>query len=113
MTVGVAELTGNTTTTDGSEQTLFTEEDAGVYTVRLDISDMAAGDQLEVREYISARAASTQRLMEGSPTSYRWGQGPIIDLPHRSVPLNCSYAVTIRRVGGSDFDVIWSQIEVG
>lgn len=113
MAVSVVEETGDTTTTDGNEQSLFEEEDAGVFFVRLDIDDMAAADYLVVKEYISARAASTQRLMEGSPMTYRWDAGPIIELPHRSIPVNCTYEVTIQRVAGSDFDVVWSLIEVG
>ena len=111
MAVTVVEETGNTTTTDGSEQSLFTEEDAGVFFVRFDLNDMAAADYLTVREYISARAASTKRLL--ATYNYRWDATRIQELPHRSIAVNCTYEVTIQRSGGADFDVVWSQIEVG
>jgi hypothetical protein len=114
MSVTVTERATDTDATNGSTPVaLFTDETAGVVFVRMDIDDMAAGDFLEVREFISAQAASTQRLMDGSPHTYRWDAGPIIELPHRSIPANCSYSVTIVRPAGADFDVVWAEIEVG
>jgi len=117
MAVPTVEEATGTTLTDGTEQTLFTEEDAGVFFVRLDLNAMVADatpDILEIREYISAQAASTQRLMEGSPMTYQAGLAPkIVELPHRTLVTGSSYAVTIKRVGGSDFNVVWAEIEVG
>lgn len=114
MSVTVSESTGNTTTTDGTEQSLFTKEAAGVFLVRLDINAIPAGTILEIREKISVRAASTQRMLEGSPMTYQGGLAPAaIELPHRSVFANCTYEVTIKKVSGTNFDVIWSLIEVG
>lgn len=117
MAVTVVEEATGTLTTDGTEQTLFTEEDAGVFFVRLDLNDLVADatpDIIEIREYISAQAASTQRLMEGSPMTYQAGLCPlIVELPQRAIPANASYAVTVRRVAGSDVDIPWSEIEIG
>lgn len=114
MAVTVSERATDTDTTTGSTPvTLFTDEVAGVVFVRLDIDDMAPGDYLEVREFISAQASAPQRLMNGSPWSYRWDAGPIIDLPQRVIPVNCSYSVTIVRSGGADFDVLWTRYEIG
>lgn len=116
MAVTVVEEAGNTTTTDGNEQSLFQEEDAGVFFVRLDLNDMVADatpDILEIREYISVRAASTKRQLGPTVVLVAGLTPQIIELPHRSIPVNCTYEVTIWRVGGSDFDVVWSEIEVG
>ena len=117
MAVTVVEEATGTLTTDGTEQTLFTEEDAGVFFVRLDLNDIQAGttpEQIEVREYISAQAASTQRLMEGSPMAYVGGLCPkIVELPHRSIPANASYALTIKSVGSVHPDIVWAELEVG
>jgi len=114
MAVVVTERDSGTDATNGSTPVvLFTDEVAGVVFVRMDIDAMAAADYLEVREFISAQAASTKRLMEGSPMTYRWDAGPIIELPHRSIPANASYEVTIVRPAGADFNVVWAEIEVG
>lgn len=117
MAVTTAEEATGTLTTDGTEQTLFTEEDAGVFFVRLDLNDVQAGttpEIIEVREYISAQAASTQRLMEGSPMTYVGGLCPkIVELPHRSIVANSSYAVKITSVGSVHPDIVWAEIEVG
>lgn len=117
MAVTVVEEATGTLTTDGTEQTLFTENDAGVFFVRLDLNDLVADatpDIIEVREYIEALASGTQRLLEGSPMTYQAGLCPlIVELPHRSIVANSSYAVTVKRVAGSDVDIPWSEIEVG
>lgn len=117
MAVSVVEEATGTLTTDGTEQTLFTEEDMGVFFVRLDLNDIQAGatpEKIEVYEYISAQAASTQRLMEGSPMTYVGGVCPkIVELPHRSIPANCSYAVKIKSTGAVHPDIVWAEIEVG
>ena len=110
MAVTTAEEATGTTTTDGTLQTLFTEEDAGVFFVRLDIDAAAAGDYLEVSEYISANAAATQRQL-GPTMTFRWDDVNI-ELPHRTLVANSSYAVKIKAIVGN-FDVVWSEIEVG
>lgn len=111
MAVTVAEETTDTTTTDGSEQTLFTIEDAGVFQFIADIDDAAAADYLEVREYVSAAAAATMRQL-GSTITLRW-DSPTLELNPRAVAANSSYRVTIKRAAGSDFDVVWALKEIG
>lgn len=117
MAVTVVEEAGGTLTTDGTEQTLFTENDAGVFFVRIDLNQLAAGatpDIIEVREKLSARGSGTARVLEGSPYIFVGGQAPaIIELPHRSLIANSGYVVTVKRVQGTDRDYIWAEIEVG
>ncbi len=113
MAVTTAEEASGTLTTDGTEQTLFTENDAGVFFVRLDIDDLAAGDWIEVTEKIEAISSGTQRILDGSPMRIRWDAGPIIELPHRSITANSQYAVTVKRVTGGDNNIPWVEIEVG
>ena len=111
MAVTVAEEGTDTTATDGTEQTLFTEEDGGVFQFIADIDDAAAGDYLEVREYVSAQAASTMRQL-GSTITMRW-DSPTLELQPRAVAAGSSYRVTVKRVAGADFDVVWALKEVG
>lgn len=111
MAVTIAEESTGTTTTDGTEQTLFTEEDGGVFQFIVDFDDMAAADYGEIREYVSAQAASTMRQL-GPTITVRWDT-PTIELPPRAVAANSSYRVTLKRVAGADFDAVWALKEVG
>lgn len=117
MAVTVAEQNGGTVTTDGTEQTLFTESNGGVFLVRIDLSNLAGGatpDIIEIREYIAARAAGTARVLEGSPYSYVGGLAPtMIELPTRSVLANTGYKVTVKRIQGTDRSYIWSELQMG
>lgn len=117
MAVTVVEEATGTLTTDGTEQTLFTNESAGVFFVRLDLNDIQAGatpEMIEVREYISAINTGTQRMMEGSPMTYVGGLCPkIVELPHRSIQANASYAVTIKSTGSVHPDIPWVELQVG
>lgn len=111
MAVTVTEDTTNTTTTDGTEQTLFTQETGGIYQFIADVDDMAAADYLEIREYISAINTATMRQL-GPTITVRWDSN-IIELLPRAVVANSSYRVTIKRAAGADFDVVWALKEVG
>jgi len=111
MAVTTTQNTTWSTATDGTLQTLFTIEAAGSFFVRLDIDGAAAGDYLEVSEYISATAAATQRQL-GPTMTFRWDDNNI-ELPNRLLVANSSYALKMKRVAGADFTVVGSLIEAG
>ncbi|MGH3946351.1 MAG: hypothetical protein ACRDSI_15080 [Pseudonocardiaceae bacterium] len=71
--VDVEEVAGGSqTATIGTEHTLATVTDPGMYVLRTDLADMVAGDVVELRVYAKARTTDTERLMYG-PAVY----GPI------------------------------------
>jgi len=51
-------------TTDTSYDTGDAQTTDGIYQVFLDVSDMVAGDQLQIRFYEKVQAAGTQRIIE-------------------------------------------------
>ena len=51
-------------TTDTSYDTADAQTTAGIYQLVLDLSDMIAGDQLQIRLYEKCRSGDTQRVAE-------------------------------------------------
>ena len=93
--------TSGSLSTDGSEQTLATVTDAGVYQMSVDLSDMvdaASPDVVVLRLYGKARSSDTERLAEtwqfvGSQGKPLFFSPPLIS-PH-------SYRVSIEMTTGS------------
>lgn len=101
--------TSGSTTTDGTEQTLATVTDAGVYSLHIDLNAMVGGatpDIVEVRFYDKARSTDTERQVGetlqfvGGLVPKIWFSPPIIS-PH-------DYKVTLKRVQGTDRAYPWS-----
>ncbi|MGH3899322.1 MAG: hypothetical protein ACRDTA_13990 [Pseudonocardiaceae bacterium] len=64
--VEVEEVAGGShTATIGTEHTLATVTDPGMYVQRVDLANMVAGDVVELRVYATARTTDTERLMYG------------------------------------------------
>lgn len=76
----------------------------GVYQVFLDVSDMVAGDQLQIRVYESCRAADTQRIIYESILS--GAQADIWVSP--SLILLHKWDVTLDTLLGTSIVVNWS-----
>jgi len=84
----------------GSPQT-----DDGVYQVFLDVSDMIAGDQLQIRIYEKCRSGDTQRIvyevfLTGAQTQPIW-VSPSLLLMH-------GWDVTGDTIAGTSITVNWS-----
>jgi len=82
-----AEVTSGTLLLTTAEQTLgAAQTTAGIYTLSLDLSTMAAGDVVEVYVYTKARSASTQRLSSIIPFADAQGRPTKVlrafDSPH-------------------------------
>jgi len=76
----------------------------GVYQVFLDVSDMVAGDQLQIRVYEKVRSADTQRVVYESVLS--GAQADIWVSP--SLILLHGWDVTLDTLAGTSITVNWS-----
>lgn len=80
----------------------------GVYQVFLDVSDMVAGDQLQIRVYEKVRSADTQRVVYESILS--GAQADIWVSP--SLILLHGWDVTLDTLAGTSITVNWSIRQV-
>jgi hypothetical protein len=88
---------------------IATNATAGVYQVFLDVNDMIAGDELQIRVYEKVRSVDTQRIVYGS---YLHGpqSEPIWVSP--SLVLMNGWDVTLDAISGT-ITVNWSIRKVG
>lgn len=80
----------------------------GVYQIFLDVSDMVAGDQLQIRVYEKVRSADTQRIVYESVLS--GAQADIWVSP--SLILLHGWDVTLDTLAGTSITVNWSIRQV-
>lgn len=80
----------------------------GVYQVFLDVSDMVAGDQLQIRIYEKCRSVDTQRIIYESILS--GAQGDMWVSP--SLILLHGWDVTLDTLAGTSITVNWSIRQV-
>lgn len=73
---GVYEFDTNTlsTTGSGTEDTIGSVNVAGIFTLFVDLNDMAAGDVVEFRAYKMVRTGGTSRVMQGYPITLAGAQ---------------------------------------
>lgn len=99
-----------TVTTDGTEQFLSSPNETGVYTLTIDLSNMASGDIIYLRQYAITITGGTARLM--GVTSYSGAQSSN-SLVVQSVPYynaltdTNSVRYSIQRIGGTDRSYAW------
>jgi hypothetical protein len=101
-------ISENSTTTDGTEQTLVTDTTNRVYVFAVDTGAMANGDAVEVRIYTIIRSGGTERLAYG-PVAYvnAQGQPQKYSVP---VPADISIKVTLKRTAGTDRSYPWKLL---
>ena len=97
--------TSGSVTTDGTEQTLATVTTASNFVVTIDVANMAAGDEVEMRIYGKARSGDTERLLHlwpilGDQSRDLWQSIPVAS-PHY-------LKATIKRVDGTDRAYPWA-----
>jgi hypothetical protein len=97
----------DTTTTDGTEQTLATDTAGGVYVVALDTGAMVNGDTIEVRVKTKVRTGGTSRLAYYAVYSHAQGAPNKYSVP---VPADVEIAVTLERTGGTDRAYPWKLL---
>lgn len=103
---------GSQTATIGTEATLATITAAGIYQLKVDLGNLAAGDILELRVYGKVRATDTERLMWG-PVSY----GPIVPSSLIAVaPADvtaASYRCSLKQIAGTGRAFPWAVYSTG
>ena len=82
-----------------------TSTTAGTYQVFLDVNDMIAGDQLQIRIYEKCRSGDTQRVIYEAILTGAQGQpmwvSPALILIH-------GWDVTLKTLAGTAITVLWS-----
>ncbi|MGH3882109.1 MAG: hypothetical protein ACRDRC_01735 [Pseudonocardiaceae bacterium] len=97
----------------GTEHTLATVTDAGIYVLRADINALTAGDIVELRVYAKARnATDPERLIHGPavygpvpPTSKLTDSIPVVSGGHLKV--------TVKQVAGTGRVFPWVVLSTG
>lgn len=99
-------ITGNTTT-DGTEQTISTQTDSAEYQLWLDLHNLAAGDELEVRIYTQDNLSDTTYRLSMPVMVF---QGINLTIPHvysPPLPADCGWRASIKRTAGTDRNYKW------
>lgn len=106
--MAVSEANGNTQACSiGTEHTLDTITTAGTYQLGLDLSNLVAGDILEVRVYTKVRAGATSRVAFQAVYP---GPRSADDMNAYTPPLMIHTEVkyTIKQTAGTGRNVVWS-----
>lgn len=104
---------GSQTATINTEHTLGSAiTTAGIYQLKVDIANLAAGDIVELRMYGKVRSTDTERLMWG-PVTY--GNVPPSQLIAVSPPDICAASVkyTLKQVAGTGRAFPWAIYSTG
>jgi len=103
---------GSQTATVNTEHTLATVTSAGIYILVVDIANLAAGENVELRAYGKARSTDTERLLFG-PAIY----GPIVpaQLLIYSTPIVSPHSVkfTLKQTSGTGRAFPWAVYSTG
>jgi len=121
--MAVTQVAEGPTTTDGTEQVLATETVAGVYQLRIDTRNMAKGDRIELRVYLSIDTAESRYLAEpgvmsysnkqGDGTADAAGDGAVVkfSLPYTVGDVGNGVRFSLKRVAGTDRAYEWSVVK--
>ena len=108
--MAVKENTGETLTSDGTEQTLATLTAAGTYQLLVDTDEMVGSDAITLRIKVKARSGNT--LKEVFAVRYRGDQGDNAIKISPPVPAPFEFVATLEKTdGGASRDFIWSIAE--
>lgn len=94
----------DTTLTDGTEQTLFTTTTNAYYGGGVDLSNMASGDQIEIKLYKGYKSAGALVLVDTYPFTDAQAK-PGFEIPMLHAPYG--YKLTIKRLAGTDRNYDW------
>ena len=104
---------GSQTAVIGTEHTLATVTDAGIYTLRVDLNNLVAGDIVELRIYSKARNATDSERLHYGPAEY----GPIPPGAKlvESVPIMATghFKATLKQTAGTGRAFPWVVLSTG
>jgi hypothetical protein len=100
--------TGNTTT-DGTEQTLFSTASAGYYGAQIDLTNMASGDAIELRIYGKANGSASEALIFYRSFANVQSEPLKVWPPILSVS---DFKFTLKRTAGTDRSYQWGIVSV-
>lgn len=102
--MALTNISDNSTTTDGTEQTLVTDTTGRVYVACFDLSALAGGDTLEIRVYTKIRSGGTSRVAYLAAYQNAQSQPQKYSPP---IPANIEVKVTMKLTAGSNRSVPW------
>lgn len=114
--MAIAQLYSGTKLVDSTEWSCTTDTSGpdadttdGIFQTFLDVSDMIAGDQLQIRVYEKCRSADTQRIvyqsiLTGAQSEPIWAS-PSLILLH-------GWDFTLKTLAGTSITVLWSVRQV-
>lgn len=97
------------TTTDGTEQTLFTVTTSNTYVLVIDTANMVNIDIIEIKLKTKVTTGDTSQL------AYHVTYAHAQSLPNKysvPIPVDIELVATIKRLAGSDRSYIWSLLEL-
>jgi hypothetical protein len=89
--------------------TLTPKTDVGVFQIVLDLANLAAGDQYEMKIYEKCRTGDTQRLLDVYTITGAQSK-PLLMYP--ALILMKGWDVTLKRLAGTDRAIFWSIRQV-
>ena len=107
--MALALVTSGTTTTDGTEQTLFTDTTAKVYVLAIDTNAMVNGDTIEIKLKTKVLTAGTSRIAYYVTYSHVQGQPQKYSIP---IPADIELVGTLKRTAGTDRAYPWALLSL-
>lgn len=102
-------VTSGTTTTDGTEQTLFTDTTNKTYIFVIDTNAMANGDIIEIRAKTKVLSGGTSREAYFVTYAHVQAQPNKYSVP---IPANIELVVTLKRTAGTDRAYPWALLSL-
>lgn len=98
-----------TQTADGSEDVLDTPTTNGTYVLKVDLSNMAAGDIVEFRVYTKVLSGDTlHQVWKGTFDFYMASINPVAISPF--LPSDISAKFTLKQIAGTNRNYDWSVL---
>lgn len=106
---GTATISTTEYSLPNSSTTLTPKTDDGVFQVFIDVANMAAGDQYEIKFYEKARSGDTQRLIGVSTLTGAQSNPMFVS---ESFIFMHGWDVTMKKLAGTDRAMYWSVRQV-
>lgn len=108
--MAVTTIDHNDLTADGTEQTVYATTSAGTWQALIDMTNLAAGDVVEIRQYTKTLAANAY-VVEYLRT-YRNAQSePAVRFP--ACPSPESFKITLKQTAGTNRVFPWAVVQLG
>jgi hypothetical protein len=95
-----------TATAGGTEDTIVTDTDPGIYVLVVDIQNLANGEAVEFRAYTKVLTGDVEEVVYEQSYQHSPGSGPeIVKSPPIESPFSLTF--TVRQINGTGRDFKW------